>query len=148
MARIESALPGRPLSALQDTQAIGAGDRASEALWHAHRARMAERAAAAGAVEPDLRLSDRDPYGLRYMALLLLVVGLLFGSVWRVGSVAQVAPAGGADLATGPAWEGWIEPPAYTGLPSLYLNDQRAGSRRLPAAASRCAFTARSVRSR
>jgi uncharacterized protein (TIGR02302 family) len=29
----------------------------------------------------------------------------------------------GAASASGPSWEGWVEPPIYTGLPSLYLND-------------------------
>ncbi|MEQ9260798.1 MAG: TIGR02302 family protein [Roseovarius sp.] len=133
--RMDSALPGRPLAALADHMAIGKGDAASESLWRAHQARMAARAATAGPVEPDLRLSRRDPFGLRYVALLGLVVALLFGSVMRVGSVAQMGPGTGPDLATGPAWEGWVEPPVYTGLPSLYLNDQKgeisapAGSR-------------------
>ena len=124
VARLDSAMPGHPLAALADTQAIGGGDLGSEALWQAHRARMAERAAQAKAVEPDLRLSARDVFGLRYVALLGLMVALVFGSVWRVGSVGDMAP-GGAALAGGPAWEGWIEPPRYTGLPSLYLNDQK-----------------------
>lgn len=130
LARIDSRLAGRPLSALTDAQAIGRGDAWSEALWQAHQARMAARAAAARAVAPDLRLASRDPYGLRYVALLMLVVALVFGSVLRVGTVARVGPGGGA-LAGGPAWEGWIEPPAYTGLPSLYLNDQD-GAIRVP----------------
>ena len=125
VARIDASLPGHPLAALADAQAVGSGDAASEALWRAHQARMAERAAQARAVEPDLRLSARDPFGLRYVALLGLVVALLFGSVWRAGTVPGLGAGGGAALATGPAWEGWIEPPAYTGLPSLYLNDQR-----------------------
>ncbi len=125
LARIDDSLPGHPLAALADAQAVGMGDTGSEALWRAHQERMAERAASAQAVEPDLRLSSRDPFGLRYVALLGLVVALLFGSIWRVGTVAGMAPGGGAALATGPAWEGWIEPPAYTGLPSLYLNDQK-----------------------
>ena len=123
LARMDAAMPGRPLAALADSQVIGSGDMASEALWHAHLRRMARRAAEAKAVEPDLRLSRRDPFGLRYVALLGLVVALLFGSVWRVGTVGQVAPGSGSALASGPAWEGWIEPPAYTGLPSLYLSD-------------------------
>ncbi len=123
LARLDSALPGRPLQSLADEQAIGGGDAGSEALWRAHLARMADSAGNARAVEPDLKLSTRDPLGLRYLALTALVVALLFGSVWRAGSVAGMAP-GGPDLATGPAWEGWIEPPAYTGRPSLYLNDQ------------------------
>ena len=125
LVRLDDAMPGRPLAALGDVQAIGAGDAGSAALWRAHQARMAARAAQARAVEPDLRLSRQDPFGLRYIALLALVVALLFGSVWRAGSVALMVPGGGAAaLAAGPTWEGWIEPPAYTGLPSLYLADQ------------------------
>ncbi|WP_135506612.1 TIGR02302 family protein [Roseovarius aestuariivivens] len=122
--RMDAVLPGHPLAALADRQAIGGGDSGSKALWQAHIDRMTERAKSAQVVEPDLRLSRRDPFGLRYVALLGLVVALLFGSVWRAGSVTQTLPGGGAALASGPAWEGWIEPPAYTGLPSLYLNDQ------------------------
>ncbi len=122
MARMDAALPGRPIAALSDVQAIGSNDPASRALWRAHQARMAKRAAGARAVNPDLKLSRRDPFGLRYVALLGLVVSLLFGSIWRVGSVTQMGSSE-ALLATGPAWEGWIEPPTYTRLPSLYLND-------------------------
>ena len=122
--RLDATLPGRPLAALADTQAIGSGNAASEAVWSAHQARMIERAADARAQKPDMRLSARDPYGLRYLALLAFTMALLFGSIWRVSSVTEIATgAGGSTIATGPAWEGWVEPPLYTGLPSLYLND-------------------------
>ncbi len=121
--RLDRTLPGRPIAALRDVQAIGAGDAASEAVWRAHVNRMAERARGARAVSPDLRVSSKDPYALRYVALVAFVMALLFGSIWRVSSVADMAPGGGTTLATGPVWEGWIEPPAYTGRPSLYLND-------------------------
>ena len=60
-ARVDSRLPGRPIAALRDTLAIGEGDRASRAVWDAHIARMADRSRAARPVEPDLRVSDRDP---------------------------------------------------------------------------------------
>lgn len=123
MARMDSVLPGHPLAALADVQAIGGDDPASAALWQAHQKRMAAQASGARAVEPDLKLSSRDPFGLRYVALLGLVVALLFGSIWRVGDVGQMGAGPGAALASGPAWEGWVEPPAYTGLPSLYLAD-------------------------
>ena len=131
LARVDAAMPGRPLAALADVQAVGADDAASAALWRAHQARMAARARGARAVAPDLRLARRDPCGLRYMALVLLVTGLVFGSAWRAGTVARIVPGAGqgAALAQGPAWEGWIEPPAHTGLPSLYLADQGAAIR-------------------
>lgn len=131
IARVDARLPGRPIAALNDVQAIGAGDAASEAVWDAHLARMQEKTRKARAVEPDLRVSTNDPYGLRYVALLFFVVALLFGSIWRVGSVTDA----GTDtelLATGPVWEGWIEPPAYTGKPTLYLADIIANRVQVP----------------
>ena len=69
LVRLDSRLPGRPLAALTDTQATGTNDPATLAVWQAHRARMAARAATARAVEPDLRLASRDPFALRYVAL-------------------------------------------------------------------------------
>ncbi len=123
LVRLDETLPGRPIQALMDDQAIGAMDPDSVALWRAHQVRMAARAAQAGPVRPDLDLTPRDPYGLRFSAMLVLVVGLLFGSFWRIGSVAEMAP-GAAVAGQGPSWEGWVEPPRYTGLPTLYLADQ------------------------
>ncbi len=132
LARVDAAMPGRPIAAMADAQAIGRGDPASEAVWRAHIARMEARSRDAKPVEPDLRIADRDPYGLRFMALLFFVTALLFGSIWRMGTVG-VAMSGTQNLATGPVWEGWIEPPAYTGKPALYLNDIPAGKLSVPA---------------
>ncbi len=132
MARLDARLPGRPIAALQDTQAIGAGDPASQAVWAAHLDRMAQRAAGAKPVSPDLRLATRDPYALRYVAVTAFIMALMFGSLWRVTSAGVVLP-GGAVAATGPTWEGWAQPPAYTGKPSLYLNDVDQAELSLPA---------------
>ncbi|MBC7735920.1 MAG: DUF4175 domain-containing protein [Candidatus Saccharibacteria bacterium] len=133
MTRLDATMPGRPLAALRDTQAIGADDPMSQAVWAAHRARMASRAADARAVEPDLKLATRDPYALRYMALTVLIIGLTFGSIWRVASLSDLTPGGTAQAATGPAWEGWARPPAYTGKPALYLADLTDPTLTLPA---------------
>ena len=129
VARIDAALPGHPIAAIADTQAIGSGDPASETVWAAHVARMAERTKEARVVKPDLRISDRDPYGLRFIALIFFIVALLFGSMLRVGTA--VDQQGGLTLVTGPVWEGWVEAPAYTGKPSIYLNDIPAGALRV-----------------
>ncbi|MGZ2258998.1 TIGR02302 family protein [Roseobacter sp. A03A-229] len=131
IARLDASLPGRPLQALLDTQTIGAEDAASTAVWRAHQARMATRAAEAEAVPADLRVSERDPYALRYIAVLAFGIALLFGSIWRVGSVADMTPGGGG-LASGPVWEGWAESPRYTGRPTIYLNDIPEGALRVP----------------
>ena len=110
--RLDGSIPGHPLSALADRQAIGSGDAASEAVWQAHLRRMAARIAGARPVSPDLRLARFDRYGLRYVALTVFAVALIFGSVLRVGEVAAVAGNTGQTVAAGPSWEGWIQPPA------------------------------------
>lgn len=131
LARLDETLPGRPVSALLDHQAIGAGDAASVALWQAHQRRMAAAAAQARAPVPDLNVAAADPYALRYGAMLLLAVGLLFGSLWQLGTLGQLGNDAQPVL-SGPTWEGWAEPPAYTRLPVLYLNDQSEGALKLP----------------
>lgn len=131
--RLDNSLSGHPITAITDTQAIGADDAASQAVWRAHVAQMLVRVKGAKPVPADLRVSSRDPYALRYVALLSMLVALLFGSLSRVQSVADIATGqGGAALAAGPSWEGWIEPPYYTGKPSLYLNDLPPGDLSVP----------------
>ncbi len=128
VARVDESLPGQPIAAVADVQAIGAQDPESQAVWHAHLNRMSERTRDARAVEPDLRVSARDPYGMRYIALLFFLCALVFGSLLRIGDVVEVADGDGTLQVTGPIWEGWIEPPEYTGKPSLYLADLPPGN--------------------
>lgn len=135
LVRLDSRMPGQPIAALLDAQAIGANDAASRAVWQAHRARMLARLPAARAVQPDLRLASRDPFALRYVALTALLMALLFGSIWRVTTLSGIAPSP-ANAAAGPAWEGWAKPPAYTGKPALYLRDQTDDVLTLPAGTS------------
>ena len=124
IARLDASLEGRPLTAITDTQAIGTGDAASTGVWRAHLDRMMKRAADARTVLPDLKISGRDPYGFRYVAATALVMALLFGSVERgLNGAASVAPHGNTALNDGPIYEAWVEPPRYTGLPTIYLND-------------------------
>jgi len=124
MDRLDRTMPGRPITALRDTVAVGNSDPATQSVWDVHVARMAARAAEARVPEPDLRLSARDPYALRYVAATALAMALLFGTLGRVSEVGDAVGLGpGSASASGPSWEGWVEPPIYTGLPSLYLND-------------------------
>lgn len=122
--RLDATMLGRPISTLLDTPAVGGADPASRSVWATHVARMANRAANARAPQPDLRVSRNDPYALRYIAATAIAMALLFGGLSRVTDVGEVPlGAGTATALSGPSWEGWVEPPIYTGLPSLYLND-------------------------
>ena len=133
LARLDQTLPGRPISALLDQPAIGGDDPATQSVWAAHLRRMEARAAHARAPDPDLRLSRQDPFALRYIAATALAMAVLFGSLGRVGEMGDaVTLGGGAAIAAGPSWEGWVEPPLYTGLPSLYLNEILADGFQVP----------------
>ncbi|PKP75645.1 MAG: TIGR02302 family protein [Alphaproteobacteria bacterium HGW-Alphaproteobacteria-6] len=133
LARLDATMPDRPIAALRDAQALGVADTGSVAVWRAHVARMVRRAGEARAPAPDLRLSQRDRFALRYAALVAVVLAVLFGSFWRAADVVAAATGGAArPIAGGPSWEGWAEPPSYTGRPSLYLNSLAAGALDLP----------------
>lgn len=122
--RLDRTLPGRPLAALADQAAIGG----EGALWQAHLVQMRARAQAARPVVPDAGLARRDPFALRLAGLVALVMALIFGGAAQMGQgVEAIAatvsrPDTGAVMPTGPAWEGWAEPPAYTRRPTIYLN--------------------------
>nr|WP_114965728.1 TIGR02302 family protein [Alkalilacustris brevis] len=135
MRRLDQTLPGQPLAALADQQAIGAGDMESVDVWRVHLQRMAARASAARPVAPDLRLARRDPFALRYVALLAFVLAMAFGSAERLGDMQSMTPAPMRfdAQAAGISWEAWIQPPAYTGRPSLYLNEVDRPALEVPA---------------
>ncbi len=130
--RLDANMPGRPIAALRDTQVMGTNDPASLAIWQAHQDRMAARAAGARPVQPDLKLSSRDRFSLRYVALTAFVMAALFGSFWKAGTVAGLTPGAAVAMPGGPSWEAWAQPPAYTGKPSLYLNEINDEALELP----------------
>ncbi len=124
--RLDATLAGQPLAALIDAQAINAQDEGSAQVWAAHQSRMQARLFGAVAVSPDLRLSAADPFALRYIAALAACLALIFGTPDRMANLPALTSA------TGPTWEAWATPPAYTGKPALYLNEQPAGNLTLP----------------
>ncbi len=132
--RLDRAMPGRPVTALADAQAIGASDPASNAVWRAHLRRMTAILAVAPPVPGNLQLARYDRFALRYVALTAFALSLLFGAPSRVTEATELAqlPGRAEAVALGPSWEAWAQPPGYTGRPSLYLNDVDRSALQLP----------------
>lgn len=128
-ARVDATLPGRPLAGLADRPAANADDPGARLVWAAHRRRLERAAAAARPVAADLRLAARDPLALRLVALVALFAALIFargeGAVTAVQSLGHGSPAA---VAAGPSYEGWAEPPAYTGRATIYLSEVPPGT--------------------
>lgn len=112
--------PARPLATLADRLAVGAEDPQTSALWAAHRRRALAEAQALSVPSPAPHLARHDPWALRLIALTMALAALLFADGPRSAHSAGDAPE---QIASGPAFELWTRPPAYTGLPGLYLTE-------------------------
>lgn len=123
--RIEQAsgLTHRPLTALADRLSGAGDDPAAEALWQAHRARMAAQLRRLRIGWPAAGLVRRDPFGLRAALALLLLLGLVdAGPDWSGRLLRSLSPdisAGGGGVQA--SLDIWVTPPEYTGLPPQFL---------------------------
>ncbi|MDH5798652.1 MAG: DUF4175 domain-containing protein, partial [Paracoccaceae bacterium] len=131
---LDETATGAPLEALSDMPALGKSDPASIALWRLHQNRMAEAVRSLRPRAPSLQLAGLDPYGIRLIALWAVSLAIIFGAPARVLTLAEIMPGEGQSvIAQGPLWEGWVQPPSYTGKPGLYLADQSAQTFAVPA---------------
>lgn len=113
----DSGAAHRPLAALADQLATG-----DETLWRLHRARMEQAARSLRPGWPDPVLPARDPLGLRFAALLLLIIAAAGGRSDISGRLARaVDPYSHRPMLESETLEVWIVPPAYTGLGQTLL---------------------------
>src|SRR5690606_10924531 len=93
----------------------------AEALWREHQKRMAASLAGVGGDLPKTRVPERDPWGFRATAALLLVTAFAFSfgplggrldDAFRAHSWLETVP---------PRIDAWVTPPAYTGKAPVFL---------------------------
>lgn len=128
LARIETAtgLLHRPATALSDRLAVGVADPAAEALWTAHRTRLLGSLDRLKAGPPSPGLARRDPYALRFLAILLLAVGFVYAGPDRLGMLGEAFRGGEPVAATVARIDAWVTPPAYTGRAPIFLTGEAA----------------------
>ena len=127
LARMDRSMPGSPIAAVLDRRAPADGIRAGDELWDEHVRRMALEASKARAVMPAIRLADSDPYCLRLAGAVAFAVAVLFGPGIALPTGVPNVGAASADAA-GTTFDAWMEPPAHTGMRSLYLNEVASGA--------------------
>ena len=125
--RIEQAsgLLHRPLQALADRPSAPL-DGQTTALWAAHQQRMADAVRRLRVGWPAASLARHDPFGIRSVLAILLLLGIVdAGADWydRVArAVVPIFTAGPG--AASASFDLWLTPPEYTGLAPQFL---RAG---------------------
>lgn len=129
LRRIEadSGLQHSPLSTLEDVPFGGGEDHP---LWRAHLASAARLARRLRVRAPRATADSVDPFALRYALGALFVIGLVVAGADSGARIASLAGDRSVRTTAGSSMDIWIEPPAYTGLSTLYLansNEKLAG---------------------
>ena len=130
-----SGLAHRPLAVLTDRLASGAGDPQSAALWQLHRARARAAIRRLSVGLPEAGLARRDPWALRAVLGLFLVIALAgAGGDGGHRLAAAFKPDFSGPVARPAELEAWLTPPAYTAVPPLFLTarDAESGPLRVP----------------
>ena len=128
LLRVEQAtgMLHRPATAFTDTIAVGAADPAAQALWLAHRERLLASLDTLTAGLPSPGLARRDPWAIRFLAVLVFVVGFIYAGPERLDKLAE-AFRGGEPVATTIARiDAWVTPPEYTSRPPIFLTGEAA----------------------
>ena len=131
----DSGLEHRPLVALDDRLATDPRDKAAAALWEAHRRRLLAQARHLTVNLPRAGLAKVDPMALRAGVFMLLAVAVTTGGQdWRPRLAGALTPRLAGAAAGPPArLDAWINPPAYTALPPLFLGSESTGGTPIPA---------------
>jgi uncharacterized protein (TIGR02302 family) len=106
---------------VQADRLTDASDGFARALWHEHQKRMAERLGRLASDLPRTGVPERDPWGLRAVALLLLVTAFAFSAGPFGGQVADAFRAAPGVPPVPPRVDAWVTPPPYTGKPPIFL---------------------------
>ena len=128
----DSGLRHRPLAVLQDRPAGASAE--GEQVWAMHQARVRTQILRLRLRRPSPGLARRDGWALRGLVFVALMAALVIAGVEAparlLAAVAPGLPAGPASPGT--VVQAWVTPPAYTGLPPVFLH-QGAAAPAVPA---------------
>jgi uncharacterized protein (TIGR02302 family) len=116
----DNALVHAPISAISD-RLTGAPDARAQALWEAHKRRLADKIGAIDGVRNRTDLPERDPYALRAVLPIVAVIAFAFSFGPNGGSLADAVRTAQPAPATPMRVDAWITPPAYTGIAPIFL---------------------------
>lgn len=124
----QSGLLHRPLEAMLD-KPMGAS-KESAVLWQKYQARLKSLWSRTKIHRPHAEVAPHDKYALRYVALAVLVAGLLIGqreTVFRLQQALNPDVKGYLRMNTG-ALDVWITPPEYTNENPIFLATTQLGA--------------------
>ncbi len=92
-------------------------------IWQAHQKKIAEQFANLKVLLPKPRVSQYDPYALRTLLILLLIVGFIAAGDLFSERFKSVFNLQALDAKSNYRIDAWVTPPAYTGKAPIMLLD-------------------------
>src|SRR5262245_58597476 len=122
-----SRIPHRPATAIADELMATPADPVSVALWRAHveRAKAAAHKLRAGMPLP--RVAARDPFALRALVLIAVIVTSFAAGDDRGRRILAAFDWQGVVTTLNYRVDAWVTPPTYTGRPPVTLPGVRSG---------------------
>ena len=129
--RIEavSGIPHRPATSYEDTLTASAGDPTTQAIWAAHRQRMGALIKRLKPGRPSPRTDRFDPFALRALVVLGVVLGIAFVGRAGLDSLMDAFRFDSRTALADQRLDAWVTPPAYTGRAPVMLVDGSATGR-------------------
>lgn len=116
----ENNLLHTPITIDQDTIAVDAAP-AAQALWKAHKARIAANTTNVSAVAGTTTVPQHDPWALRTLAPLIAVTAFAFSFSPQGGALTDVLVSHHIEAITPMRVDAWISPPGYTAIAPIFL---------------------------
>lgn len=110
-----------PLLTQSDTLSSASQDSFAQALWQEHQKRMTKRLGRLSGDMPRTRVPERDPWGVRAAAALLLVIAFAFSLGPQGGTPADAFRSHSSANSVAARIDAWVTPPAYSGRAPLFL---------------------------
>ncbi|OYV63514.1 MAG: hypothetical protein B7X01_00240 [Acidiphilium sp. 21-62-4] len=110
----------QPLAALSDRPAMAGA--ASESLWRAHQAAMANQQSQLRSITPRIDASSHDPFALRAAILLLALVGVVVAGQTAPDRLRAAFALPERNFGPAATVTAWLTPPAYTGQAPVLID--------------------------
>lgn len=147
LRRIErmSGIPHRPATSYEDTLTASSADAATQAIWSAHRSRLAALINKLRPGPPRPGTYRFDPLALRVLTVLAAVLSLSFAGRDTPQLLADAFRFGDTANAADRRLDAWLTPPAYTGRAPIMLLDGSGANRTTATATTTSAETGTTI---
>ncbi len=125
----DNRLQHQPITAQDDSLAVGLDDEFSRTLWKHHQRSLAEQVSSVESARVQTDIPKRDPWALRALVPLALVSAFAFSFGVSGGAVTDAFHNHDRVEIIPPRIDAWLTPPSYTGVAPIFLTSELNAAR-------------------